>query len=72
MTGAMAANINCLTKRKTMMMKLMRSPLENMMKIKVTKNETTYQFFFNVLSGEKNQYQARYKISHLILEHVIH
>ena len=52
----------------------MRSQLENIMKSKVMK-KTTQLTIKKVLKctfeqGE-NQYQVRYKISHLILEHVV-
>ena len=44
MTGSMAEKNICLPNREKMMMKLMRSQLENIVKSKVMKNETTYQY----------------------------
>ena len=44
MTGAMSAKIICLLNSKTMTMKLMQSRLENIMKIEVMKNISSYQY----------------------------
>ena len=53
MIGAMKAQMVCLPNRKTMMMKLMKSWLENMMKSKVIKNITTNQYPQKKLSKKK-------------------
>ena len=44
MIGAMAGKMIFLPNRKTMMMDLVQSRLENIIKSKVMKNKTTYQY----------------------------
>ena len=59
-----------LPNRKKMMMKLMRLQLKQFMRSKLmkkTKQLTSNFFFKRTVKQKRNQFQARYKISHLIL-----
>ena len=67
-TGSVEAKLIFLPNMKTMIMNLIQSRLSKIMKIEG--NNLPVQDLKMYIWTEKNQYQAHYKISHLILEHV--
>ena len=69
MTGATTEKLICLPKRKIMMMKLMRSQLENIVKSKVMKKQNNLPVLKKILYNRAEKFSTGicYKNYHLIL-----